>query len=95
MDQYYIKEEAFEKILIWLKSQKRGLQGVYCKNPGELRTFLEGVYFIMHTGAQWREIPKRYGNFKTVHKRFLSWAKKIFGTICYPFLQKTQTWSPS
>jgi transposase len=76
MDQYYIKQEAFEKILIWLNSKKRGKQGIYCKNSEELRIFLEGVYFIMRTGAQWRELPKYYGKFKTVHKRFISWAKK-------------------
>jgi transposase len=76
MNQYYIKEEAFEKILVCLSSKKRGEHGIYCKNSQELRTFLEGVYFIMRTGAQWRELPKRYGKFKTVHKRFVSWAKK-------------------
>ena len=76
MNQYYIKEEAFEKILVWLNSKKRGEQGIYCKNRQQLRTFLESVYFIMRTGAQWRELPKCYGKFKTVHKRFASWAKK-------------------
>ena len=76
MDQYYIKEEAFEKILMWLSSKKRGSNGIYCKNRRALRIFLEGVYFIMRTGAQWRELPKYYGHFKTVHKRFITWAKK-------------------
>lgn len=30
----------------------------------------------MRTEAQWRELPERYGKFKTVHKRFITWAKK-------------------
>lgn len=37
---------------------------------------MEGVYFIMRTGTQWRGLPKYYGKFKSVHKRFLAWAKK-------------------
>jgi transposase len=53
-DKYYITDEAFEKIFIWLSSQ----QNIYCKNREKTRTFLEGIYFIMRTGAQWIELPK-------------------------------------
>jgi transposase len=76
MDKYYIKEESFEKILLCLRSKKRGKQGIYCKNREKTRTFLEAVYFIMRTGAQWIELPKYYGKHKSVHDRFISWAKK-------------------
>lgn len=72
MDKYYINEEAFEKIFFYLKSRPN----ICCKNQEKTRLFLEGVYFIMRTGAQWSEIPACYGRYKTVHKRFLSWAKK-------------------
>ena len=30
----------------------------------------------MRVGAQWEELPAYYGKYKSVHKRFLSWAKK-------------------
>lgn len=72
MDKYYITENAFEKIFVWLKNQKN----IYCKNRERTRKFIEGVYFIMRTGAQWRELSQSYGKFKSVHKRFLSWAKR-------------------
>ena len=72
MDKFYIIEEAFEKIFFYLKSRL----DIYCKNREKTRFFLEGVYFIMRTGAQWSELPLYYGRYKTVHKRFLSWAKK-------------------
>jgi len=39
MDKYYIKEEDFEKILMWLRTKKRGKLGVYCKNREALRIF--------------------------------------------------------
>jgi len=49
---------------------------------------MEGVYFIMRTGAQWQELPKSYGKFKSVHKRFLSWAKKgVWNNILSFFTQ--------
>ena len=72
MNKYYITEEAFEKIFMYL----RGLKKVYCKNREKTRSFLEAVSFIMRTGAQWIELPNQYGNYKSIHKRFLSWAKK-------------------
>jgi transposase len=84
MDKYYIQEDAFEKIFVWLNSQSN----IYCKNRERTRTFMEGVYFIMRTGAQWQELPKSYGKFKSVHKRFLSWAKKgVWNNILSFFAQ--------
>jgi transposase len=72
MDKYYITEEAFEKIFIWLSNQKN----IYCKNREKTRVFLEAVYFIMRTGAQWAKLPKYYGKYKSVHNRFVIWSKK-------------------
>jgi transposase len=88
MDKYYIREEAFEKIFLYLTSRKRGKNGTYCKNRAKTRIFLEGVYFIMRTGAQWVELPKYYGEHKSIHKRFISWAKKeIWNEILNYFSQ--------
>ncbi len=72
MKKYYIREDAFEKIFMYLSNKK----GVYCKNLEKTRKFLEAVYFIMRTGAQWVELPPCYGKYKSVHDRFISWVKK-------------------
>jgi transposase len=72
MCKYYITEEAFEKIFMYLQNGWRA----YCKNREKTRIFLEAVYFIMRTGAQWSELPPQYGAYKTIHKRFIYWAKK-------------------
>lgn len=72
MDKRYISEEAFEKIFLYLSGRK----DVYCKNREKTKNFLEAVYFIMRTGAQWIELPKYYGAYKSVHRRFIYWAKK-------------------
>jgi transposase len=72
MDKYYINEYQFEQIFLVLRNK----EDIYCKNVQKTRRFLEAVYFIMRTGAQWIELPKHYGKHKSVHKRYLSWAKK-------------------
>jgi transposase len=43
------------------------------------RTTLDGILWILHTGAQWRELPERYGKWKSVYDRFRRWARD--GTI--------------
>jgi transposase len=39
------------------------------------RTTLNGILWVLHTGAQWRELPERYGNWKSVHDRLTRWRK--------------------
>ena len=39
------------------------------------RTTLDGIGWILHTGAQWRELPSRYGKWKSVYGRFNRWSK--------------------
>ncbi len=72
MKKEYINEAAWSKILIFLKSVKN----IYLGDEKKCKTFMEAVYWMMRTGAQWRELPDEYGNWNTVFKRFNDWSKK-------------------
>jgi transposase len=37
------------------------------------RPILQGVLWILHTGAPWRDLPERYGPWETVFKLFTRW----------------------
>lgn len=39
------------------------------------RLFVNGVLWILRSGAHWCDLPERYGNWKTAHKRFSRWSK--------------------
>jgi transposase len=39
------------------------------------RSMLNGMLWILHTGAQWRELPERYGPWETVYGRLVRWEK--------------------
>ena len=39
----------------------------------ETRAVLNGVFWVLGTGAQWRELPEKYPPFQTCHRRFQQW----------------------
>lgn len=40
------------------------------------RLFIEAVIFRAKTGVQWRDLPERFGPWKSVYNRFSRWAQK-------------------
>lgn len=40
------------------------------------RRFVQGVCWVLRSGARWCDMPPRYGAWKIVHQRFLRWAEK-------------------
>ena len=40
------------------------------------RRFIDAVYFVIATGIPWRDLPRRYGKWKTVYNRFNNWSKR-------------------
>jgi transposase len=49
------------------------------KHPGrpakDHRTVINGMLWILHTGAPWRDLPERYGPWQTVYSRFRRWQR--------------------
>lgn len=39
------------------------------------RTVINGILWILRTGAPWRDLPERYGKWQTVYSRFYRWQK--------------------
>lgn len=40
------------------------------------RLMLNAMFWVLHTGAPWRDLPSCYPKWTTVHTRFLRWSKR-------------------
>ncbi len=41
----------------------------------DTRAVLNGVFWVLGTGAQWRELPEKYPPYQTCHRRFQQWIR--------------------
>ena len=39
------------------------------------RTVVNGMIWVLRSGAPWRDLPERYGKWTTVYSRFQRWSK--------------------
>lgn len=43
---------------------------------GDNRRFIDAVFWILRTGAPWRDLPPEYGGWRDTHRRFIRWRDK-------------------
>jgi transposase len=72
LPRHAISDERWERIQHLLPG-KAGDPGVTAKDN---RLFIDAVFWIAKTGAQWRDLPPRFGNWNSVWRRFDRWAAK-------------------
>ena len=65
-------DRAWEKIGPYTIGEK-GTRG---GNARDTRQFINGVFWILRTGAPWQDLSETYGNWKNVHRRFCRWRGK-------------------
>ena len=61
-----------EPIITELKP-KKDPRGRPLRDPREI---LNGILWILRTGAPWKDMPQRYPPYQTCHRRFQQWVKQ-------------------
>lgn len=72
MRRHEITDDSWNRIKNLLPG-KQGDPGVTAKDN---RLFVNAVLWIAKTGAPWRDLPERFGNWNSVWRRFDRWARK-------------------
>ena len=63
---------------VWslLEPHLPGQRGQWGGTAQDNRRFINGVFWILRTGAPWRDLPPFYGKWGTVYQRFRRWRDK-------------------
>jgi len=69
MERHELTDEQWE-LVCPLIPQRRAKTG---RKPKDPRLMLNGIFWILGTGAAWRDLPDRFGSCKTVHRYFSNW----------------------
>ncbi len=50
--------------------------------PEDPREMLDGILWVLRTGAPWRDLPERFGPWQTVYDYFSAWRKSgVYGRV--------------
>jgi transposase len=67
---YELSDVQWERIKDFLPGRREHVGRTATDN----RLFVNGVLWVLRSGAHWHDLPDRYGKYKSVHKRFSRWA---------------------
>ena len=68
---YELSDQQWQRIADLLP----GKVGDPGRSGDDNRRFVNGVLWVLRSGAHWHDLPPRYGKWKSVHKRFTRWAR--------------------
>ena len=78
MERFGLRDDQWNRIKDILPGREGHVGGTAADN----RLFVEAVLYRFRTGVPWRDLPARFGHWKSVHQRFSRWAKSgVFDRI--------------
>ena len=76
MENMQHRHDISNEIWALLEPRLPGQAGQWGGIAEDNRRFINAVFWILRTGAPWRDLPASYGNWNSVAKRFRRWAKE-------------------
>ena len=70
------RHDISDKVWNLLEPHLPGRSGHVGRPASDNRLFINAVFWILRTGAPWRDLPPDYGHWKNVHRRFCRWRDK-------------------
>ena len=69
----YRRHDISDQLWGLLSPHLPGREGTWGGKAKDNRLFINAVFWILRTGAPWRDLPEDYGDWKNTHRRFCRW----------------------
>ena len=69
-----IPEELWQRVEPLLPRYRRSRKGG--RPRLELRRVLDGIFYVLRTGCQWKAAPPEFGSGSSLHRYFQAWVKR-------------------
>lgn len=73
MRRYELSDRQWARVAPLLSPRSQGRKAG--RPPCDCRAVVNGILWVLHTGAPWRDLPERYGPWETVFTRFTRWRR--------------------
>ena len=73
MAEDYHRHDISDEVWALLEPLLPGRKGTWGGNARDNRTFINAVFWILRSGAPWRDLPSDYGGWNNVNRRFCRW----------------------
>jgi putative transposase len=73
-DGWRIPDELWQRLELLLPRRR-------CSRKGgrprlEYRKVMDGIFYVLRTGCQWKAVPKGFGSGSSLHRYFQKWVKR-------------------
>lgn len=69
---YELSDAQWDLVVRLLPNEAKG----FGRPRRDDRTLMNGMFWMLNSGASWRDLPERYGPWQTVYDRFRHWQKQ-------------------
>ncbi len=70
------RHDMSDRVWLLLEPHLLGRAGSWGGVAQDNRRFINAIFWILRTGAPWRDLPPDYGDWKNTHRRFCRWRDK-------------------
>ena len=64
-----LRDDQWERLQTMVPGGRAGQRGPRCDN----RLFVDALLWMARSGARWRDLPERFGDYQAVKRRYYRW----------------------
>lgn len=67
-----LSDEQWARLASLMPGGCKGKRGPRTNN----RLFMDAIFWMARSGARWRDLPERFGDYRTVKRRYYDWVER-------------------